>query len=83
VDPEQVEEIKRHFGVVADSFQTKIRPGAKGHDVIRYELAEFRQETQEEFKKVKALVRLSCADLNQCLCSMESEGSTLQIRLEP
>ena len=82
MDPEHVEEIQRHFGVVAESLQTEIRHVAEGHEVIRHERAECRQEIQEEFKEVKALVRLSDADLEQRLRSMETEVSGRKNRLD-
>jgi len=44
----EMEEIKRHFGVVAE-----------GHGAIREEIKRFREEVKEEFKEVKAgLLRL-------------------------
>ena len=35
---EEMEEIKRHFGVVAESLRSDIQQIAEGHDVIRREL---------------------------------------------
>jgi hypothetical protein len=41
---EEMEEIKRHFGVVAESLRSDIRQIAEGHDVIRHDLQAQREE---------------------------------------
>lgn len=35
---EEMEEIKRHFGVIAESLRSDIQQIAEGHDAIRREL---------------------------------------------
>lgn len=55
----QVEEIKRHFGVVAEALRSDIRQIAEGHSDIRRELREVRDEFRDEFKEMRALMRLS------------------------
>jgi hypothetical protein len=42
VAQEQIEEIKRHFGVIAEALRNDVRQVAEGHSVIRRELQEFR-----------------------------------------
>lgn len=59
MNAEQMEEIKRHFGVVAESLRNEIRQAAEGHATIRHDLQEHRGETQGEFKEMRALMRLS------------------------
>lgn len=54
-----MEKIKRHFGVVAESLRSDIRQIAEGHDGIRRELQNHREELQEEFREGKSLIRLS------------------------
>jgi transposase-like protein len=49
----QVEEIKRHFGVVAEALRSDIRQVAEGHSDIRRELREVRDEFRDEFKKMR------------------------------
>jgi len=58
----QVEEIKRHFGVVAAALHSDIRQIAEGHSGIRHEL----QEIRDEFKEMRALMRLSFSQLADC-----------------
>ncbi|MBX3302796.1 MAG: hypothetical protein KF693_11335 [Nitrospira sp.] len=57
----QLEEIKRHFGVVAEAIGSEIRQIAEGHSDIRHEL----QEIRDEFKEMRALMRLSFSQLDQ------------------
>ena len=53
---EQMEEIKRHFGVVAEALRSDIRQIAEGHATIRHELQEHREEIRDEFKELRALM---------------------------
>ena len=57
-DP-QVEEIKRHFGVVAEAIRSDIRQIAEGHSGIQREIQGLREEFRDEFKEMRALMRLS------------------------
>ncbi len=57
--PEDMEEIKRHFGVVAEALRSDIRQIAEGHAVIRHELQEMRTEFRDEFREMRSLLRLS------------------------
>jgi hypothetical protein len=59
MNAEQMEEIKRHFGVVAEALRSDIRQIAEGHPTIRHELQEHRGEIRDEFKEMRALLRLS------------------------
>jgi len=52
----QVEEIKRYFGVVAESLRSDIRQVAEGHVGIGRELQEIRDESRDEFKEMCALM---------------------------
>jgi hypothetical protein len=48
---EEIEEIKRPFGVVAESLRSDIRQIAEGHAVIRHELRSQREEIRDEFNQ--------------------------------
>ena len=61
---EKFEETKRHVGVVVEGLRGDIRQVAEGHDVLRGEIADLRQETQEGFREIKTLLRVSYADLD-------------------
>jgi hypothetical protein len=62
---EQVEEIKRHFGVVAEGLRNEIRQVTEGVANVNEKLERFRQEVQEEFKEVKSMIKFSYAELDQ------------------
>ncbi len=54
---EQMEEIKRHFCVVAEARRDDIRQIAEGHAIIRHELQEHRGEIRDEFKEMRLISR--------------------------
>jgi hypothetical protein len=64
VEREQLEEIKRHFSVVAEALRSDLRQVAEGHAVIRHEVQELRHEVRDEFREMRALLRLSFAQLD-------------------
>lgn len=78
----QVEEIKRHFGIVAEALRSDIHQIAEGHSGIRRELQEMRDESRDEFKEVRALMRLSFSQLDQRIRTLETDISTLKARMD-
>ena len=78
----QVEEIKRHFGVVAEALRSDIRQISEGHSSIRNELQEIRDEFRDEFKEMRALMRLSFSQLDQRILTLETDISTLKARMD-
>ncbi len=82
MNAEQMEEIKRHFGVVAESLRSDIRQIAEGHAAIQHELQDLRGEFRDEFKEMRALMRLSFAQLDQRIRTLESDISTLKTRMD-
>jgi uncharacterized small protein (DUF1192 family) len=82
MNAEQMEEIKRHFGVVAESLRSDIRQIAEGHTTIRHELQGLRSEFRDEFKEMRALIRLSFSQLDQRIRTLESEIATLKTRMD-
>jgi predicted nucleic acid-binding Zn-ribbon protein len=79
---EEMEEIKRHFGVVAESLRSDIRQIAEGHTTIRHELQDLRSEFKDEFKEMRALLRLSFSQLDQRIVTLESDISMLKSRMD-
>ncbi len=65
--PEDMEEIKRHFAVAAESLRSDIRQIAEGHALVRHELQEMRTEFRDEFREVRSLLRLSFSQLDERL----------------
>jgi uncharacterized small protein (DUF1192 family) len=82
MNAEQMEEIKRHFGVVAESLRSDIRQIAEGHATIRHELQGLRNEFRDEFKEMRALMRLSFSQLDQRISALESDIATLKTRMD-
>ena len=78
----QVEEIKRHFGVVADALRSDIHQIAEGHSGIRHELQEMRDEFRDEFKEMRALMRLSFSQLDLRIRTLETDISALKARMD-
>ncbi len=64
MNAEQMEEIKRHFGVVTEGLRSDIRQIAEGHATIQHVLQEHRGEIRDEFKKMRARLRLSFSQLD-------------------
>ena len=58
------EETKRHVGVVVEGLRNEMRQVAEGHDILRGEIADLRQDTQEGFREIKILLRVSYTDLD-------------------
>jgi len=79
---EEMEEIKRHFGVVAEALRSDIRQIAEGHDVVRHELQTQREEIKSEFKETNALMKLSFSQLDQHIHILESDVSALRSRMD-
>ncbi len=80
--PQDMEEIKRHFGVVAEALRSDMRQIAEGHAVIRNELQEMREEFRDEFREVRSLLRLSFSQLDERLRTLETDVTTLKARLD-
>ena len=78
----QVDEIKRHFGVVAEALRSDIRQIAEGHSGIRREIQGLREEFRDEFKEMRALMRLSFSQLDQRIHTLETDISTLKARMD-
>lgn len=67
---------------MVEALRSDIRQVAEGHSVIHHELQEMRHEFRDEFKEMRALMRLSFAQLDQRIGSLESELSTLKARVD-
>ena len=82
MNKEEMEEIKRHFGVVAESLRSDIRQIAEGHAVIRHELQSQREELRGEFNETRALMRLSFSQLDHRILTLESDVTSLKSRMD-
>ena len=86
MDRETVEEIKRHFGVVAEGLRADVRAVAEGQQALRETFARefqgFRQEARTEFEEVKAMIKFSYAELDRRFRTLENEVVDLRSRVD-
>jgi transposase-like protein len=86
MDRETVEEIKRHFGVVAEQLRSDVRAVAEGQQALqaemRRELSAVRTEVARESEETRALIRLSYGEIDRRVRSLETELAELRARLE-
>ena len=82
MDDQTVEEIKRHFGIVAEGVRGDIRALAEGQLEIRREMGVFRADVSREFEETRALIRLSYGELDRRVKGLETEVADLRTRLE-
>jgi ubiquinone biosynthesis protein UbiJ len=82
MNSEEMEEVKRYFGVVAEGLRHDLQQVAEGHQVILGQVQEFREEVKEEFKEVRALMKFSFAELDHRIQSLESDVGGLKARLD-
>lgn len=82
MDAETVEEIKRHFGIVAEDLRSEIRAVAEGVQTLSARVDLFETNVKAEFEEVKAMIRFSYAELDRRLRTVESEVTDLRARLE-
>ncbi len=81
MDSASLEEIKRHFNVSTEALRSEFRVaeavGAQGEE-LRREFAGVRSEIEE----VKAMIRLSYAEIDRRFRVLEGEVGGLRARLE-
>jgi hypothetical protein len=53
---EELEQIKHHFGVVAEGLESKIELVAEGHDLLREEIRAFREESRENLGELRSVI---------------------------
>ena len=61
----EIEEIKRHFNVVAEGLEHKIQLVAEGITNVDENMERFRQEVKEEFKETRIMIKFSHAELDR------------------
>jgi uncharacterized protein involved in exopolysaccharide biosynthesis len=82
MEKNEMEEIKRHFGVVAEGLRSELRQVAEGHEVIRNEIQASREENAREHKEILSAIKFSYAELDQRLTTVEGEVTSLKSRVE-
>mgnify|MGYP001048057351 CR=1 FL=1 len=86
MDKQAIEEIKQHFGIVAEGLESKIELIAEGHALLRSEMKanidEFRAEVRESFGDVRSMIKLSYAEIDTRIGKLERDLADLKARVE-
>ena len=82
MEDKQVEEIKRHFGVIAESLRDEIKLVAEGHGLVRKDIQTVRGEMRNGFDEMKASIKFSYAELDRRLTFLEDKYKHFEGRLE-
>jgi len=82
----EVEEIKRHFDVVAERVEARVRVVGEAVSAvdakIDREVGALRDELREGFDEVKAMIKFSYAELDRRVTSLESAFADLDNRVK-
>ena len=65
MDTETVEEVKRHFNVVAEGLRSEIRILGEGLDATSQRLDGVLSRMADEFRDLRAVIRLSFGELDR------------------
>ena len=71
MDSETVEEIKRHFNVVGEGLRSEMRALAEGLDATNERIDGVLSRMAEEFRDMRAVIRLSFGELDRRIHSLE------------
>jgi hypothetical protein len=78
----EVDEVKRHFNVVAEALRSEIRQVAEGVEGVRFDLTAFKAEVKQEFEETRAMIRLSYTELDRRLRTLEGRQDVLESRIQ-
>lgn len=82
----QVEEIKRHFDVVAEGLRDEIKLVAEGvvnlDGKFEREITEFRKENKEAHSDIMAAIKFSYTELDRRITFLENKYENVERRLK-
>jgi len=82
MEKSEVEEIKRHFGVIAEGLRIEICQVAEGHEVIRNEIQSLREENEQSHREILSAIKFSYAELDRRIRVLEEDSLMLKTRME-
>ena len=86
MNQEQMDEIKRHFGVVAEGLRNDIRQVAEGvvnlDEKFDREMTSLREENEQAHREILSAIKFSYAELDQRIRVLESGFQTLKVRMD-
>lgn len=86
MNQEQMDEIKRHFGVVAEGLRNDIRQVAEGvvnlDEKFDREMTSLREDNEQAHREILSAIKFSYAELDQRIRVLESGFQTLKVRMD-
>ena len=82
MDSEDVKEIKRHFGVVAEGLEKKIQLVGEAVSGLGAKVDRLEQKMDRGFEEVKAMIKFSYSELDRRVSSLEASVTNLDSRLQ-
>jgi hypothetical protein len=86
MNQEQMDEIKRHVGVVAEGLRNDIRQVAEGvvnlDEKFDREMTSLREENEQAHREILSAIKFSYAELDQRIRVLESGFQTLKVRMD-
>ena len=83
---DEMEEIKRHFGVVAEGLEQKIQFVAEGvanlNEKFDREITSLREENEQAHREILSAIKFSYAELDQRIRVLETEFQTIKTRMD-
>jgi uncharacterized coiled-coil DUF342 family protein len=82
----QLDEIKRHFDIVAESLRDEIKLVAEGvvnlDGKFEREITEFRKENKEAHSDIMAAIKFSYTELDRRIMNLENKYEDIEKRLK-
>ena len=86
MEKDDIEEIKHHFGVIAEGLRTEIRQVAEGvanlDEKLDREITALRAENEQAHREILSAIKFSYAELDRRITTIEGEVSSLKSRME-
>ena len=81
MDQNELNEIKRHFGITAVGLEHKIKMIAEGIGKIDKDLGYFQNTAGDEFSEIKSTIRFYYGELDRRIGFLENEIMSLKNRI--
>jgi predicted nuclease with TOPRIM domain len=78
----EMEEIKRHFGVVAEGLRSDIQQVAEGVTNLNEKLDRQIEENEAAHREILSAIKFSYAELDRRISTIEGEVTSLKSRME-
>jgi predicted nuclease with TOPRIM domain len=82
VEKGEMEEIKRHFGVVAEGLRSDIQQVAEGVTNLNEKLDRQIEENETAHREILSAIKFSYAELDRRISTIEGEVTSLKSRME-